>query len=276
MLKYARERITPDLALAFLATDTGYNRKISDTAVDKYARDMLAGTYKDNGQTIVFDETGKLIDGQQRMLAVAKSGVPVEFLVVRGVEFDAIATIDSGRAHTIRDNLTMRHTRNPTGVAAISKILLSLNNGSPAYRPSNAEMLSFVNANPRIEEIAVDSANRKPPVLVSVLGAWRFLAEKNGTERQANEAFEVVCTGIPSYPNDPMHALRERFVNDRITGRKLLLGSPYTAFYMIAHSWNLFLTRQPLRSVKKRDFTKMSNVDYRDFTKLGNTGYRQI
>jgi len=68
--------ITPKIAETMLKNNDG-NRKISPVVVRKYIKDMKAGEWRETSQGMAVDETGKILDGQHRLVAVTKSGVSI-------------------------------------------------------------------------------------------------------------------------------------------------------------------------------------------------------
>lgn len=97
--------VTPSLAQRWLETVPDYQRKIKARKIDAYARDMAAGNWRLTHQGIAFDEDGRLADGQNRMHAIVKSGVPVAMYVFRGLSREAIQQVDTGKARTVADAL---------------------------------------------------------------------------------------------------------------------------------------------------------------------------
>jgi hypothetical protein len=57
---------------------------------------MKDGDWKLNGESIVFDDNGNVIDGQHRLTAIVESGVTIKSVVVRGVDRSTFTSIDSG------------------------------------------------------------------------------------------------------------------------------------------------------------------------------------
>lgn len=118
-MKLNVEKITPQKAAEYL-TKNVVNRNISYPTVERYADDMKNGTWEVNGQPIVFSKSGKLLDGQHRLSAIAKSGVTVEMTVVRDVD-DSVSIYDVGRARSVLDSILIdgydRDIANPTNVA---------------------------------------------------------------------------------------------------------------------------------------------------------------
>ena len=77
--------VQPEQAKVWLQNN-GHHRDTKPKLVKKYADRMVKGEWMLNGKTIVFDTTGKLIGGQHRLMACAKSGAPFLTLIVRGVD----------------------------------------------------------------------------------------------------------------------------------------------------------------------------------------------
>lgn len=89
--------VTPEQAERWLATANRKNRPLSPVFAGRYAADMKGGRWAVNGQGVVFDTDGHLIDGQHRLKAVVLSGTAVPLLVVSGVPAGVFDTLDQGR-----------------------------------------------------------------------------------------------------------------------------------------------------------------------------------
>ena len=89
------ETITPELAKYYLGTQK-LNRKPTEARVKDYAETILRGDWK-IGQPIQFATDGDLFDGQHRMLAVIRAGIPCDFLVVRGLAPETRFYVDIGQ-----------------------------------------------------------------------------------------------------------------------------------------------------------------------------------
>lgn len=113
------ERITPDVAEKMLLANIG-NRNIKREPIELA---LKSGEWSLNGATIVFDEKGNLIDGQHRLTACVKTGVPIDSVVVRGITRAAQDTMDSGVKRTLGDYLMMDGYKNYIHVAAIGTAL---------------------------------------------------------------------------------------------------------------------------------------------------------
>lgn len=99
------ETITPNIASIYLARNT-HNRKKKEKKIKEWAVVMRAGGWKLNGETIKFYEDGTLADGQNRLEAVIRAGVPVEMEVRYGIP-NNITTFDIGSNRNMHDILTL-------------------------------------------------------------------------------------------------------------------------------------------------------------------------
>lgn len=100
-IKMQTENITPERAAHYLNQNTANYRKISRAKAALYAEEMKAGKWQLNGEGIVFDETGKLKNGQHRLAAIIMAGIPVQMTVITGVS-DEVTIYDSGMTRSTK------------------------------------------------------------------------------------------------------------------------------------------------------------------------------
>ena len=98
--------ITPEMAEKMLEKNIA-NRKVNQANVNRIAADMTTGNYKVNGETIKISSAGEIIDGQHRLLACVKSGMPFDTYIVYNVEREAVGTIDMGKGRSVADSLNV-------------------------------------------------------------------------------------------------------------------------------------------------------------------------
>ena len=72
--------ITPGMAVDMLRTNPECD-DLNEKLIQKYARKMKSGRWKQKGTTIVFAEDGTLLRGRHRLWAVFEAGIPVQFLI---------------------------------------------------------------------------------------------------------------------------------------------------------------------------------------------------
>lgn len=88
--------ITPADAMALLEMN-GTNRPLNEQHVKRIARQISDGKWKFNGDTIKIATTKNILDGQHRLWAIIEAKTAIETIVVRDIEEDAFATIDTLR-----------------------------------------------------------------------------------------------------------------------------------------------------------------------------------
>lgn len=98
--------VTPTHAETWLSRNPN-NRNIRKGMVEAHARDMLAGRWILNGESVKIDDTGHLLDGQHRLSAVVAAEVSVPMIVISGLPADVMATVDAGTKRTYVDALAL-------------------------------------------------------------------------------------------------------------------------------------------------------------------------
>ena len=98
--------ITPEMAEEMLTHNIA-NRKVNQANVNRIAADMATGNYKLNGETIKVAPNGEILDGQHRLLACIKSGMPFTTYIVYNVERKLVGTIDMGKGRSVADSLNV-------------------------------------------------------------------------------------------------------------------------------------------------------------------------
>ena len=98
------ERITPAIAEKMLEHNT-HNR---DPKRESIVRAIESGEWFLNGATIVFSSDGVLLDGQNRLMACTRSGIPIDTIVVRGLALNAQLTMDTGVRRSLQDYAKMK------------------------------------------------------------------------------------------------------------------------------------------------------------------------
>ena len=88
--------VTPELAKTWLQSNTN-NRTPRQNHVDFLVNEIKTGAWKITHQGIAFSTDMVLLDGQHRLMAIAKSGVTVQMLVTFGLESDSMSVIDGAQ-----------------------------------------------------------------------------------------------------------------------------------------------------------------------------------
>ena len=125
-LRYTRRSVTPELAEAILTINTD-NRPIDQSRVNKYAKQMAAGLWKETSAELIQiagiypQDNCRLIDGQHRLRAVIQSGATVTMTVVDGCDASTFDVIDTGKTRTHTDVFAIAGL--PKGSAPMARIV---------------------------------------------------------------------------------------------------------------------------------------------------------
>tara|TARA_R110000823_G_C15816747_1_gene488840 strand:+ start:28 stop:954 length:927 start_codon:yes stop_codon:yes gene_type:complete len=103
------------------------NRKLSQLVIQRYARQMAAGNWKINGETITFGN-GMLIDGQHRLHACIRADKPLKVIYVVLDNHEAFNTIDSGKRRNVSDVFSINGLKRTTTLAAALAVLVKIDN----------------------------------------------------------------------------------------------------------------------------------------------------
>lgn len=177
---FKQEMITPTVAAEMLTKNHG-NRHLNNRRVTMLANDMRAGRWTESPQPIAFDAEGNLIDGQHRLEAVQRSGVPVLLSVAYDVPRESV--IDRTLERRLGDALYMRGiiSQEMAQSAVISTVnsYFSCIDGRDYFTISDAEKAEFINAHTEDIQKTIDVTGRsttytyskRASVRAAILGA---------------------------------------------------------------------------------------------------------
>ncbi|MCA1008193.1 hypothetical protein LCL87_20995 [Rhodococcus hoagii] len=122
---------TPSIAAEYLQVNT-HNRSKTQSRIDQYKNDMLAGRWAMNGEAIKISDTGVLLDGQHRLQAVADIDVPgfsVQMLVIRGLPMESQMTMDQGGVRHAHQQLSLAGVQADGTMAAAIRLYMRWEQG---------------------------------------------------------------------------------------------------------------------------------------------------
>lgn len=215
----AVEIIGPQTAQEILSGNV-HNRHVRGTRVKAYARAMIQHEWALNGETIKISESGKVLDGQHRLLAVVESGVPLETVVIRGLRDEAQETIDIGDKRSLSDALMLRGEKNANVLAAALVTSFRMENDVMKRTdlwPTNRNLLDYLESNGEIRDSlhlagrASHNPLRFPP---SQAVALHYLMEKVSDTETASDFWNSLFDGINLVEGDAVIVLRNFLIRD--------------------------------------------------------------
>jgi hypothetical protein len=248
--------VTPEMAEAWLHNNT-MNRGMSEHVVSKYEAALLNGAWTPDGASIQFAPDGTLLDGQQRLEAIKRTGRSLHMVVVRGVPKESFVNIDTGKSRTQGDMLSASGEKNFNVLAGAlrrvylieSRIRWSGADVTPAMiratLSAHAEIRQFVSSPPRLKKLL--------PTSVGV--ALRYLTWRRDPSLSA-WFFERLADGINLTRDDPVLLLKDRLSANRGHTR---LTQEFCAVITIK-AWNATRTGRPLQVLKWVDSESFPTV----------------
>lgn len=136
-MKSELKLITPEWAKNVLNDSNVDNRRLRPSWVKVLANSIERGEWQITHQGIAFDVHGKLIDGQHRLSAVAKSGQSVQMIVTTGLDPQVFAAVDMHARRSIADLTKM--PRKTAEVCKLAAYLFFGDNPTPGQVSSVAK-----------------------------------------------------------------------------------------------------------------------------------------
>lgn len=198
-VKTAWEVITPETAAEMLTHNTNNYRAISKQIVSRYVDEIQGGAWEANGDTIVFNENGTLLNGQHRLTAVVDANMPIVSLVVRGVPDSQIFDIGRKRNTRLILNAEGYDYANTTTISAIAVLINGFSRGAS---PTLGDIREVVKAEREllIESYELSSSGSKQNVTrkASVMAAtFCALKMKLSPASKIQQLYKIANTGFP-------------------------------------------------------------------------------
>lgn len=242
--------ITPEQAEEMLKGNV-CNRPLNEAHVRVLMREMQNGRWKLNGDTICLNGS-RLIDGQHRLEACRRAGVPFTTIVVEGLSEDVFDTKDCGKRRSASDTLSLRGERNTARLAATLQFVDRYMTGrmETFVRYTNTEveelLVKYPGARVSVSKCINDTKRLLP---FSVLAGCHYLfAQKDAV--LADRVIEMILKGANLQEGEPMYVLRERLLQNSMAKAKL--SGPYLAALFIK-AWNHVRSGNRVRFLRYRE-----------------------
>ena len=260
------EVITPDVAGAYLSLNTR-NRAIRKTHLDDLTKAMRAGEWVLNGQPIIFDDFGNLIDGQHRLSACVASGTAFISYVVCGVsDARAFTTIDTGKPRGAHDMATYMRglTANQAkDCVAAARIVLAYDSvpdkadfrgyygGTQSEIRKNEYMASYtLSLMPTILECSDHIGGRFQGLCSkSVLTACCYLFARK-SKQDAFAFFDMLHDGVFSSAHHPVKMLRDVLMMRDRSARKSYKEVNGEIMALIFKAWAAYRKNKEVRLLR--------------------------
>lgn len=253
--------ITPEIAVQWLERNRR-NRPIHQKALAELTRQMAAGRWVLNGETIkwsgdprVDNGRAEIVDGQHRLWAVFDSGVTIESMVVFNAPPGSFETIDIGSKRTAADSLGLVGERDPGVLAATVKAVWRRDNGtlssagnpSPTPQETREVLARYPDIRDAVEYV-MHNKHKLSRYLTNSMAAYVYYEAAQRDPARAVLFMEQLRDGVGLDATSPVLLLRDRLAANRTNPKAKLLNREVLA--LCTKAWNAFYAGKPVRSLR--------------------------
>lgn len=235
--------MTPDIASKILSECNSKNRSLRENVVTRYSRDIHDNCWRLNGEPVILDSDGRLLDGQHRLSAIVVADRMVDIVLLSGVQSDLMDSLDQGVVRTTGDVLGISGEVNTLQLAAAASWIWryenrKLNNSSA--RPTRAEALAIIERHPQLRR-SVSIAGTLVKGISGGLSVHAFLhcIFSEISSDDADLFYKSLGEGVGLSSTSPILALRNRLADrtNRFT--------PFEYVDLTIRAWNFYRNRMP-------------------------------
>jgi hypothetical protein len=234
------------------------NRPLNHHRVRRYAEDMNSGDWTVTGDAIRFSKSGKLLDGQHRLWACVESGKSFSTVVYTGLPEEAQLVMDQGMARSRGSQLILMGHKRGRDLASACLAFWRMENGrkkilARAGAPSNSEIFHILHENPDIEQcltrfFAIKSQSGVRTQKGAMIALYVYM--RRFSPLMADAFIEEYLTGVNLEPGSPTLALRERILQYRLKGWKILHSDFIT---WAGYAWRAYVKNAKMKRISCRN-----------------------
>lgn len=250
--------ITPGQAKSFLELNS-HNRKLSTSTVERYAADMASNLWRDNAQPIIFSRDNVLLDGQHRLAAVVKSGMPQRMLVVSDADPSIMDSIDIGKGRSAGDALRLDGVKYYSNVPAVGRLVMAYELKDYTFGKSDRNVQSLLSV-PRVATYVREHHDELEQSCVATSPMWSKFGGSSYIsasyailaridKERVGEFFAAFSSGADLSEFSPIFRLRERLRDNKNSRAKL---PPSDFIALIFKAWNLWINGSTCQALSFR------------------------
>jgi hypothetical protein len=115
--------VTPAMAASMLVHNTR-NRPVNANSLAMFEAMLKRGELQLTHQGVAISESGILLDGQHRLLAIHNTGISAKIMVTTGLPDSVFAVLDTGAKRKASDILSMDGAKNGSSMATAIKLYI--------------------------------------------------------------------------------------------------------------------------------------------------------
>jgi hypothetical protein len=217
--------IHPATAAEILAHRNVQNRKVALSKLAQTCDDIREGRFLINGESVIFSDTGYLLDGQHRLSGCVETNIPIITLVAFGISEEARRTIDTGKGRTVGDIAQLGGIADGNNITTIARLMIAYQRGGGEQLTrttdiSAGEILDFIEMTPEIHDLNKWAAHYQTGLVSvmprTILAAARMILEPKFGPRIV-QYLEQVGSGESIKAGDPAFSVRRRLFGAKKT-----------------------------------------------------------
>lgn len=243
------KEITPDYAKELLEKNIG-NRSLKKSAKD-FAKQMVDGLWKENGECIIIDKDGIIKDGQHRLHACIQADYSWKCPIIYDVEPDVMDTIDTGSNRSLSDVLKLNGFKYHSKIAGLIKLIkkyekeigyLSVSGGE-RYLVTNSEGLNYAKENAEDLLNLIKTSNRIADrqnirlLTCSEIAIYLYIIADGFNIKNTHEEFMKGVCGIVANSNSSYHYAFSKLSVER---ENKIRTTPIFKANLIIRTWKIY------------------------------------
>ena len=234
--------VTPGIAETWLRFNQG-NRKPSMAKIKRFAAIMKAGNWRLNGEGLKFSVSGRLLDGQSRLLACIEAGGTVGMEVRGGIPDELQTTMDAGEGRKAGHTLEMLGEASPAVLAPALRFLHKFSRGTTigdggGVILENQEVGALLKKHPGLKTsvgwVVGEGGKLKGLMPLGEAAFLHYLFAQSDAVK-CTAFFTALATDLGLTREAPVYNLRERLLLERTATAKI---SRKHRFALCIKAWN--------------------------------------
>ena len=202
--------ITKEIALKLLQKNS-HNRPLSKNHLLHICDQLRKGQWKLNGDAIRYNDE-MLIDGQHRLTAVVETGIPMQTLVIEGLDSGVFDTIDTGKNRSNKDTLALVGEIDAMHLSSALLLVNNCNNKFARQHVTNIGIQELLREHAGIRESMHYGNKCKYVIPKSVGTGLHYLFSQKHGAQLADRFFEQLSTGVGLVKRSPILTLRDKLM----------------------------------------------------------------
>ncbi|QSY51866.1 MULTISPECIES: hypothetical protein [Streptomyces] len=261
--------ISPEMAREITLQRNPSNRPVDRSLVARMVKEIQCGSWQVTHQGIALDGplgSGRLVDGQHRLHAIAKSGIATPLLVFENVPRETFSVLDTGKRRNGGDTLAMSGERDATLLSSTIRHVHLFRvdpNGSwtgSSSRISNDQILEVFHAQAedfRISAMYGRTLSKEVGFIPTAASTAHFLTMESAPAARIDDWMKGLTTGANLDADDPRLALIKALntLRSGVSVRRRTDTRGQIGLYIKA--WNAWVTGRPVKSLRLQNGEKM-------------------